>query len=132
MNIIELAPWFAIAITLILSILVPVFTQKANNRFQIKLKKLEYINKEAERKINAYEEYFQKVGGCVLYAQKENISDAGASIQRLYAYLPEDNWDLLDSLFDSIKAYEWDIAKQEMKKVSKIIASDIHKIKYSF
>lgn len=35
----DLAPWIAIAITLALSILVPLFTQIANNRFQLKLEK---------------------------------------------------------------------------------------------
>ena len=41
----ELAPWIAIAFTLALSILVPLFTQIANNRFQLKMQK----NKEEKR-----------------------------------------------------------------------------------
>lgn len=121
----ELAPWLAIAITLILSILVPLFTQIANNSFQLKLKKIDIRYKEVERKLCAYEDYFQKVGGCVLFAQKDNISDAGASIQRLYAYFPKEKWELLDSLFDEIKGYNWDNAKATMKIVSKHIASDM-------
>ena len=124
----SLAPWMAIAITLILSILVPLFTQIANNRFQIKLKKLEGNQKNDDRRMAAYENYFQNVGGCVLFAQKENISDAGASIQRLYAYFPQEKWVLLDTLFDSIKKYEWENAKVQMKEVSKIIAFDVRKI----
>ena len=39
----NLTPWIAIAITLALSILVPLFTQIANNRFQHKKAKEYYI-----------------------------------------------------------------------------------------
>lgn len=35
----DLAPWLALAITLALSILVPLFTQIANNKFQLKMYK---------------------------------------------------------------------------------------------
>ena len=125
MKISELAPWLAIAITLILSILIPLFTQIANNRFQLKLKQMDIQQAEKDKKLSAYENYFQKVGGCVLYAQKNNISDAGASVQRLYIYLPQEKWNDLDKLFDHIKEYEWDDAKKYMKSVSKWIAEDM-------
>ena len=128
MDINSLAPWIAIVVTLILSILIPLFTQIANNRFQLKLKRMEYKDKKIERRLVAYENDFKNVGGCVLCAQKENISNAGASIQRLYTYFPEDKWKLLDVLFDNIKKFEWDHAKVQMKEVSKIIAYDINKI----
>lgn len=69
----DIAPWIAIAVTLILSILVPLFTQIANNKFQLKLKQLELREVHKKRKMDAFDEYYQKVGGCVLYAQKDNI-----------------------------------------------------------
>ena len=129
MKINDLAPWIAIAITLVLSILVPLFTQIANNRFQLKMKRLELAEKEEERVMHAYEEYFQKVGGCVIYAQKNNISDAGASIQRLYAYIPENMWPTLDNLFTEISDYELSKAQNSMQDISKWLASDIERRK---
>lgn len=125
MTINELAPWLAIAVTLILSILVPLFTQIENNRFQLKMKEMDFKVEIQNKKLFAYEEYFQKVGGCVLYAQKENISDAGGSIQRLYTYLPEEEWEVLDRLFDEIKSNEWESAQKDMKCISKWISNDI-------
>lgn len=77
--------------------------------------------------MDAFDEYYQKVGGCVLYAQKNNISDAGASIQRLYAYVPEDRWNELDELFDNIKEYNWQDAKNNMKSISKWLAREVQK-----
>lgn len=41
MTINNLAPWIAIVVTSILSILVSLFTQIANNRFQLKMKEIE-------------------------------------------------------------------------------------------
>ncbi len=125
MTIEEITPWLAIAITLILSILVPLFTQIANNRFQLKMKKKDIEAEIQNKKFFAYEEYFQKVGGCVLYAQKENLSDAGASIQRLYAYLPENEWETLDKLFAEINNKDWAGARNDMKSISKWIANDM-------
>ena len=125
MDIITMAPWIAIAITLILSVLVPVFTQIANNRFQLKLRELDDKSNVTNRKLNAYEDFFQKVGACVSYAQVENVTEAGASIQRLYAYVGEEDWVYLDKLFDSIKENDWNEAKNSMRYVSKILALDI-------
>jgi len=105
MTIKELAPWIAIAVTLILSILVPLFTQMANNRFQLKMKKTEIQEKINNRKISAYEDFFQNVGGCVMHGDKDVLIRAGASVQKLYIYLPTDEWGSLDKLYDLMKNY---------------------------
>ena len=44
----DLAPWIAIAITLALSILVPLFTQIANNRHQRKLQQEQFEREERQ------------------------------------------------------------------------------------
>jgi hypothetical protein len=126
MTIKELAPWIAIAVTLILSILVPLFTQMANNRFQLKMKKTEIQEKINNRKISAYEDFFQNVGGCVMHGDKDVLIRAGASVQKLYIYLPTDEWGSLDKLYDLMKNYEWEEAKIHMSNISKWIAEDIN------
>lgn len=124
MTINELAPWIAIAITLILLILVPLFTQISNNNFQLNMKKMDHEAEIQKKKIFAYEEFFRNVGGCIIFAQKEDIVAAGGSIQRLYTYLPEEEWDTLDKLFDEIKNYEWESARTYMQCISKWIANE--------
>lgn len=127
MSLKDLAPWLAIAVTLILSILVPLFTQIANNRFQIKMKKMDIKNKESEKIMEAYEAYFRHVGSSVMFAKTDNVPEAGASIQRLYVYMPSEKWVLLDTLFDNMKKNHWDEAKEQMKEISKWIAEDMKK-----
>ena len=49
----DLAPWIAIAITLILSILVPLFTQIANNSHQRKMQREKFEYEQKQKKIKA-------------------------------------------------------------------------------
>ena len=121
----DLAPWIAIAITLALSIMVPLFTQIANNRFQLKLKRIEKENYDANRRVAAFDEFFCNVGGCVLHAERENICQAGASIQRLYPFLPEELWRSLDELYMLIKKHEWDDAVVKMNIIGRWIATSM-------
>ena len=51
----DLAPWIAIAVTLILSILVPLFTQIANNKHQRKMQKEKLEYDEKQKKVKALE-----------------------------------------------------------------------------
>ena len=125
MTIAEIAPWIAIAITLILSILIPLFTQLANNKFQLKMKKMEIELANKETKSKAYEEYFQKVGNLVIYGNNSDFPNAGSAIQRLYAFLPEEEWEQLDKLFSAIRDEKLEIAKGYMEHISKWIAKDL-------
>ena len=122
----ELAPWLAVAITLALSILVPLFTQLANNKHQLKMKEQELQRVERERALLAFEDFFKYAGGCVMNANAENYSESGASIQRLYLYLPQYDWCHLDSLYDAIKRKDWDLAKEKLVTVSRIIANELN------
>ena len=125
----ELAPWIAIAVTLILSILVPLFTQIANNRFQLKLEMLRKEQAELERastrKRDAFESFIQNTGGCIGAASKEMLQGAIASINKLYIYAPEEWWRLLDTLCWHIKNYEWEQALPIFQDISKRIAQEI-------
>ena len=53
----DLAPWIAIAFTLALSILVPLFTQIANNHHQRKMRDDEIKYEEANKKKTVYEDF---------------------------------------------------------------------------
>lgn len=124
----ELAPWVAIAVTLILSILVPVFSQIANNRFQLKKARQDReLNEEKEKlskKTEAYEHFLTDVGAAIEYQSKENLQIAGASISRLYLYVPNDWHKQLDELFHSIRKYEWSNAEKQFLELSKMVAEE--------
>lgn len=124
----ELAPWIAITITLALSILVPVFTQMANNKFQLELQKRKEENERKnmlyEEKRKIYADFLQNVGACVSYRTKDNIDVAGASIQRLYLVCPEEWWPDIDMLFFHVRGLEWAKAEDVLKKLNKLIAKE--------
>ena len=53
----DLAPWIAIAITLALSILVPFFTQIANNKHQRKMQKEKLEFEQSQNKIKVFQNF---------------------------------------------------------------------------
>lgn len=126
----DLAPWIAIAFTLALSILVPLFTQIANNNHQRKMQceKIEYEKSQEKRK--AYEQFLLDIGGVVTaanYSKSEDFLQAGASLHKLYIYAPSMWWNDLDSLSKHIKKFEWDEAKLIMQKLSRLISEELNK-----
>ncbi len=126
-----LAPWVAIAVTLILSILVPVFSQIANNRFQLKKARQDRMLDEEKEKLSkkteAYERFLTDVGAAVEYQSKENLQVAGASIGRLYLYVPDEWHKQLDTLFHSIREYKWGEAEKLFLELSKMVAEEYAK-----
>ncbi len=126
----DLAPWIAIAVTLILSILVPLFTQIANNHHQIKMmrekEQADIRNNKIKRKREAYEEFLLHVGAAVSRANQEKINDATASLSKLYAYAPQSWWPYLDALFSLLREYKWDEAEKELIQIAKFIAEDLN------
>lgn len=128
----DLAPWIAIAVTLILSILVPLFTQIANNNHQRKMQREKIEYEKSQEKENIYKKFLLEVGAVVTtagYSSKEMIEKAGASLHQLYIYAPSEWWNDLDFLSNYIKDFEWEQAKPIMEKLSRLIAEEIKKDK---
>ncbi len=125
----DLAPWIAIAFTLALSILVPLFTQIANNNHQRKMQREKIEYEESQQKRKAYEQFLLDAGGVVTsasYSKTEDFWQAGASLHKLYLYAPSAWWDDLDSLSKHIKKFEWDEAKLIMQKLSRLISEELN------
>lgn len=118
----ELAPWIAIAITLALSIMVPLFTQIANNNHQRKLQREKMEFEQTQKKFKAYEEFLFHVGGTVTagrYNTKDTLSLAASSIHVLYIYAPVEWQEDLDKLSLLISKLEWEKAIPIVQKLSK-------------
>ena len=64
----DLAPWITIGITVALSILVPLFTQIANNKHQRKIQRENRKYEKEQRKIQVLENFLSKVGGMIIAA----------------------------------------------------------------
>ena len=126
----DLAPWIAIAFTLALSILVPLFTQIANNKHQRKMQREKFEYEEKQKKTEAYELFLSEVGGLVTAdgsISKELLSKAGAAVHQLYIYAPSEWYDDLDLLTGLIMQREWDKAKTIVQKISRLISEELNK-----
>ena len=123
-----MAPWIAIAVTLILSILVPLFTQIANNCHQRIMQKEKIKYEQSQKKIEAYEGFLLSVGGIVTsssYSADEWINRAGADLHRMYLYAPKEWWADLDALTNCIEQKQWEKAKVLMQELSHLISNDL-------
>ena len=125
----DLAPWIAIAITLSLSILVPLFTQIANNAHQMKMQKEKLDYERAQEKEKVYKSFLLNVGGAIAHATGEALIEAGASVYQIYLYAPTEWWEDLDALATYIRKYEWTKAEEIMQKLGKLISEELNKNK---
>ena len=126
----DLAQWIAIAFTLALSILVPLFTQIANNSHQRKMQQEKLKHEEKQKKAKAYENFLLNAGRCITvsgYASAEQITQAGASLQQVYIYSPPEWWDDLDALALKIKSDSWKECLTLVQKLSRLMAEELNK-----
>lgn len=125
-----LAPWIAIAFTLALSILVPLFTQIANNNHQCKMQQEKFEYEEKQKKTKAYETFLAEVGGTITargYVEKEALSKAGGALHQLYIYVPLEWYDDLDKLTEFITNFQWSEARALNQKICRLISEELNK-----
>lgn len=121
----NLAPWIAIAITLALSILVPVFTQIANNSHQRKMQREKIEYEQSQRKRNVYEQFLLNVGNTVM--TRSNLDNAGASVYEMYIYAPVEWHQKLDDLSYNLHNYQWENVRTLLEELSKLISDELRK-----
>ena len=126
----DLAPWIAIAITLILSILVPLFAQIANNSHQRKMQREKFAYEEKQKKVKAFETFLADVGGLITaqgHVQKEQLAKSGAALHQVYIYAPDEWYDDLDKLMEYMMDFSWGNAKPVMQKLSRLVSAELKK-----
>ena len=124
------AAWIAILVTLAITIITPALTSFLNNRFQLHLKKME-LQESAEnelfsKKLETYEGALRTIGNCIHYYSPDNRAIFGEYLYKLYLYLPEEHWPVLDSL---VKDFEEDAREQiweDFLALSKILSRELN------
>ena len=130
MNWNELAPWIAIAFTLALSILVPLFTQIANNHHQRKMQQERYAYEERQKRIAVFDFFLTAVGGVASadgYGSSNNIVEAGSAVHKLYVYAPAEWFDDLDLMSRYIADSDWSNLRIELQKMDRLISEELKK-----
>ncbi len=121
----NLAPWIAIAFTLALSILVPLFTQIANNRHQRKMQKEQREYEQSQRKRQVCETFLTTMGAFVI--SRHDFDKAGASLYEMYVYSPNEWHTELDRLSWLLNKHQFDQARDVLENLAKKISADLNK-----
>ena len=125
-----LAPWIAIAFTLALSILVPLFTQITNNNHQCKMQREKFEYEEKQKKTKAYENFLSDVGGLITakgYVEKAQLAKAGAALHQLYLYAPSEWYKDMDELMECMMEFNWSDARPLVQQFSRLISEELNK-----
>lgn len=125
----DLAPWLAISITLALSILVPLFTQIANNHHQRKMQQEQFDHEKRQKKEDAIAMFLSDVGGVVTangHIDNKYLAKAGSAIYGLYAVVPADWYSDLDQLTQHISSFEWEKARILTQKIVRLIFNELN------
>ena len=126
----SLAPWIGICFTLALSILVPLFTQIANNSHQRKMQCEKFEYEEKQKKTKAFETFLSDVGGAITargYVEKDALMQAGGALHQLYIYVSSEWYDDLDKLTEYITNFQWGEARALNQKISRMISEELNK-----
>ena len=129
------AAWLGIFVTLTISILTPAINTFLNNRYQLKLKRMELSHSEKSdlysKKYYVYEGFMQNVGKCIQLHNRDNITAAGSFLYELYLYLPSEHWSLLDSLVENMNVCNWESAHPTFIQICKLISTELTTLQHS-
>lgn len=96
------AAWIALAISITGTILGPIATSVLNNRHQIKLKKLEMMERASSEKERIFRDCISSIGLVVSCMSLDNLNEFGKSFHNVYVYVPTDKWQELDIFFHAV------------------------------
>lgn len=122
-NNISSIPWTAIisGVTLIAAILSPILTTIINNRYQLKLRKSEFLEK---HKAEVIENYLKNVGAVINHPTHENLGKFGFNCKEIYLYVSTDHWTLLDDIENLIKNRQFSLASEKVSFLSKCLSEN--------
>ncbi len=99
----------------------PAITTVINNRFQLRIKKLELQQKHFEEttlyKKNIIENYLKYAGSCIAHANDENMSLYGEYYLLVLLYVPDKLSTLISDINNKMLKYKWEEACVEFEKI---------------
>lgn len=110
------------AILGISAVISPIATAVINNRYLLKLKKLEYEHQDKKEsffyKRGVYEDYLRYTGKCIAFVTKENLQEYGKIYSLALIYFPEELVDDLKALNDAIHNNQWDVSRSRLNELA--------------
>lgn len=98
----------------------PMLVTRANNKYQLELKKLEINNHEKERTQEIIDGYFRNAGAACGQGTTENISKFGEYSQLIYLYLPSNYHDKITIINTCLlSTFDYETAFDTLENLSK-------------
>jgi len=107
------------------AIISPILTAIINNRYQLKLKKMELLQQEYERcvlyKRDILESYLQHAGNCIVHSSHDSLHKYGEFYLRALMYVPDNLYSQMIDANQNIRDYHWDEATVQLETIAKEI-----------
>lgn len=119
------AAWIALAISITGSIAGPIITTILTNRYQLKLRKLDYQQKRIDElnsaRTQAITAFISDTGKCLVCPDASARHSCGYSYHNVYAFVPESLWPQLDNLYSCICGHDWETAIELFPAIAIIV-----------
>lgn len=114
------------------AIVSPVLTTLINNRYQLKLKRID-MKLEQEKasyfyKRGIYEDYLKITGKCVTYASQEALQEYGQTYSLALIYFPDDLIPEIVHINNCISVKDWSQARTCLTKLAPKIRTMLEKL----
>lgn len=117
------------AIVALMSLFSPIITTLINNCYQLKIKKLEYKQKQYEDTVvykrNIFENYVSSLSKLSAYATDDTIKDYGKYYSLAFMYLPEDLQNDMSKINLIVLEHKWSdvfpLLENLIPKINKIL-----------
>lgn len=115
------AAWIALAISITGTILGPIVTSILNNRHQLKIRKMEMLENITSDKNKIFRNCISSIGLVVSFMSETNIDEFGKSFHSVYAYVPSENWQELDSFYLAVIENDYKQARNMCPKIISLL-----------
>ena len=109
------------AVIAVCALFAPAITTVINNRFQLRIKKLELQQKHFEEttlyKKNIIENYLKYAGSCIAHANNENMSLYGEYYLLVLLYVPDELSTSISNINSQMRKCKWESACVNFEKI---------------
>lgn len=117
------AAWIALAISITGTIASPLITTILTNRYRLKIFKMKRQEKHQSDYQKLFHSCISSIGACIAYPDERNLTALGENFHNVYAYVPQENWPLLDSFYLALINHDIATAKKYCTDVIHLLIS---------
>ena len=117
------AAWIALAISIIGTIAGPLVTTILTNRHQLKLKRLELLENRSSEKDRIIQQAISAIGQLAAYYTNDTTAECGKHFHNVYAYVPTEQWPLLDSFYMALINGDTDTITDLLPQIIHVLAA---------